>query len=149
MSVCLQYIWNENRQNRNGLHCFKPFRMEMNRMKIDCTISNHLEQKWTTLFIILGIGHFWPFPNGAIIQFDSAQCMDAIWPKASDKVEPKTLEYLYNFEILGRKFPHKRLEYGNHVVAHHSEYDSFPINNPMQEYKRAQSLLSVSSKRLQ
>ena len=40
MSVCLQYIWNGNR-----LCYFKPFGIEIDRMKMDCTISNHLEWK--------------------------------------------------------------------------------------------------------
>ena len=43
LDVCLQYIWNGNGWNRNGLHCFKPLGMEMDRMEIDCTVSNHLE----------------------------------------------------------------------------------------------------------
>ena len=45
MGVCLQYIWNENRYNRNKLHYFKLFGIEMDRMKMDYTISNHLEWK--------------------------------------------------------------------------------------------------------
>ena len=38
LSVCLQYIWNEN-----GLHYFKLFGIEMDRMKMNCTVSNYLE----------------------------------------------------------------------------------------------------------
>ena len=43
ISVCLQYIWNENRYNRNEMYCFKPFEIEMDRMEMNCTVSNHLE----------------------------------------------------------------------------------------------------------
>ena len=33
----------KNGYNKNRLHCFKSFGMKIDKMKIDCTVSNHLE----------------------------------------------------------------------------------------------------------
>ena len=55
ISVCLQYIWNENGKNGNKLYYFKPFEIEMDRMEIDCTVSNYFGMEMSNI-----VHHFGP-----------------------------------------------------------------------------------------
>ena len=53
---------------------YNTFGVKIDKMEMDCTVSNHLKWKWTALFVIFRIGHFWPlFPNGPLILILSFQ----------------------------------------------------------------------------